>query len=215
LVFELDASQAMEKNPQFRKDAMSFAGDGAKPDAVSLLAMRFLPGAFFNANRAVLANSVFGRAIKPLRDGGLEAAIRASADFEAELQRMSGKTWKNPSYLDTAMTFPAIKTSLFASACGQVVKNQATIACALERYYLTHGSYPDSLVDVKLANGHPLPLDEMSGKPMGYRKTADGKYALWSVGFDGKDDGGKRGPDPTKATKADYKGDWVWDFPKQ
>ena len=55
---------------------------------------------------------------------------------------------------------------------------------------------------------------------MRYRKTADGRYALWSVAFDGTDDGGKRTldakkPDETKFHNAAYLGDWVWDFPTQ
>jgi hypothetical protein len=57
----------------------------------------------------------------------------------------------------------------------------------------------------------------MSGKPMGYRLTPNGRYALWCVGFDGVDDGGKRVLDPKSPDRApysnpDYKGDWVWDF---
>ena len=57
-----------------------------------------------------------------------------------------------------------------------------------------------------------------SGKPPGYRKTPDGRYALWSVGFDGEDDGGKRvldekRPEKTRFYDPSYAGDWVWDFP--
>ena len=83
---------------------------------------------------------------------------------------------------------------------------------------MENGSYPHSLDAVKLANGKPMPLDIMNGKPMGYRGTTDGKYLLWSVGFDGEDDGGKRTldqkqPDNTRFSDAKYSGDWVWDFP--
>ena len=101
----------------------------------------------------------------------------------------------------------------------QVVHDQAVIACALERYRIEKGSYPDSLDGVRLLDGRPLPLDIINGKPMGYRKTANGKYALWSVGFDGKDDNGKRGVFDNKSTVRllsgkDYVGDWVWDYPE-
>ena len=80
------------------------------------------------------------------------------------------------------------------------------------------GDYPDSLDAVQLADGKPLPPDIMNGKPMNYRKTTDGRYALWSVGFDGRDDGGKRmldekHPENTKFHDDKYAGDWVWDFP--
>ena len=39
----------------------------------------------------------------------------------------------------------------------------------------------------------PVPLDVINKKPMGYRTIANGKYALWSVGFDDNADNGKRG----------------------
>jgi hypothetical protein len=38
-----------------------------------------------------------------------------------------------------------------------------------------------------------VPYDYMSAKPLRYRLQADGSYVLYSVGQDGKDDGG----DPT------------------
>jgi hypothetical protein len=50
---------------------------------------------------------------------------------------------------------------------------------------------------------------------MGYRKTADGHYKLWCVGFDRKDDGGLRvisAHGYTNFADTYYKGDWVWDF---
>ena len=57
----------------------------------------------------------------------------------------------------------------------------------------------------------------MNGKPMEYRETTDGKYQLWSVGFDGQDDGAKRAvdgnnPEKPRFSDANYSGDWVWDF---
>ena len=50
-------------------------------------------------------------------------------------------------------------------------------------------------------------------RPRGYNHPRRG-----SVGFDGKDDGGKRGldenkPENTKFNDEKYLGDWVWDFP--
>ena len=98
--------------------------------------------------------------------------------------------------------------------------NLRLIACALERQRIEKGSYPDSLDAVRLADGKSLPPDPMNGKPMHYRKTADGRSAVWSIGFDGKDDGGKRTLDQKKAKEtkfhdASYTGDWVWDFPAE
>ncbi len=47
-----------------------------------------------------------------------------------------------------------------------------------------------------------------SGEPYIYRRTTDGRFQLYSVGWDEKDDGGVAG----KAL-FDEKGDWVWEYP--
>ena len=100
----------------------------------------------------------------------------------------------------------------------QTLVNQAIIACALERHRIANGSYPDSLDLVTLTDGKSLPTDILTGKPMGYRRTANGKYVLWCVSLNGKDHGGtrvldKEQPENTRVWKDTYEGDWVWDFP--
>jgi hypothetical protein len=55
----------------------------------------------------------------------------------------------------------------------------------------------------------PLPQDVITGEPYKYRRTDDGQFILYSVGWDEKDDGGVPGK-----TEWDYKqGDWVWQYP--
>jgi hypothetical protein len=79
--------------------------------------------------------------------------------------------------------------------------HEALIACALERYRLTHNAYPetlDALVPQFLAQ---LPPDLIGGQPLHYRLAEGGKFVLYSVGWNGTDDGGKPGSDD----------DWVWD----
>jgi hypothetical protein len=88
----------------------------------------------------------------------------------------------------------------------------------LERYRIEHNTYPDTLEAANDVGEKSIPLDIISGKPMGYRKTPNGKYTLWCVGFDGKDDGGKRvldkvHPEDNRFSDPKYLGDWVWDFP--
>jgi len=96
--------------------------------------------------------------------------------------------------------------------------NQAIAACALERYRIEHNNtYPDTLEEANHPGEKSIPADVISGKPMGYSKTPDGKYALWCFGLDGKDHGGHRAldekaPTLTKFASATYSGDWVWSF---
>ena len=202
--------QYMERNP----NSWEFIGNSAELS----IAMRFLPRGFYDATASVVAEGEFKHFIKPLRDHGWKEALKASVEYENWQMEMENRFWSHPHYFMASNFIGSFSSAIRNSIYTQSLANQAVIACALERHRIENGSYPDSLDPVKLTDGKPLPLDVMSDKPMGYRKTPDGKYALWCVGFDRKDDGGKRTldqtqPERTKFSDENYSGDWVWDFP--
>ena len=179
---------------------------------------RMLPAGFWDGSSAVLMERELDTLIKPMRDHGWMATIDSVARSETDLQKARKQIYLHPYSIVASLMVPAVSSVIQRAAYTQCLVDQATIACALERHRIDKGAYPDSLAGVTLANGKPLPMDALSGKPMGYRKTDYGKYALWCVGFDGKDDGGRRvldatKPDGTKFSDKNYKGDWVWDFP--
>ncbi len=99
-------------------------------------------------------------------------------------------------------------------AHSQTQLDQALIACALERFRLAHGSYSDTLAPLAPAFLEKIPHDLLSGEPLKYRRTDDGLYVLYSIGWNAKDDGGME----TK-TKDGYpnieSGDWVWRLPSR
>ena len=70
---------------------------------------------------------------------------------------------------------------------------------ALRAYRLDHGSYPATLAALVPEYLPAIPQDQFSGTVLKY-KLAGGVYTLYSVGPDGKDNGGK-------AIGTDYKGD--------
>jgi hypothetical protein len=84
------------------------------------------------------------------------------------------------------------------------------VACALERYHGAHGRYPESLSDLGPATLKALPDDWMSGQPFHYRRTEDGRFELWSVGPDGKDDGGVYRTRNRKNNSVSEERDWPW-----
>ncbi len=100
----------------------------------------------------------------------------------------------------------------------QTYSQLAVTACALERHRLARGSYPESLAALAPEFG-PLPPDPMSGQPFHYERTADGRFRLWSIGWNGKDDGGTVALTGTPASKSRNinfeQGDWVWPVPVQ
>jgi len=93
-------------------------------------------------------------------------------------------------------------------AYNQTRVNQAQIACALERYYLANKSYPKALDALVPQFIEKIPYDIIGGEPLHYRRTNDGKFLLYSIGWNETDDDGLPG------TLADVKrGDWVWQYP--
>jgi hypothetical protein len=94
----------------------------------------------------------------------------------------------------------------------------ARIACALERYCQDHGNYPDNLAALSPQYLNAIPQDIITGEPLHYQRTTDGRFRLYSVGWDEKDDGGIPAQ-PLSAVRLghekDLQGDWVWCYPPQ
>ncbi len=99
----------------------------------------------------------------------------------------------------------------------QTACEEAEVACALERYFLEHRRYPDGLDALVPAYLDRVLHDLTDGAPMRYRRTGDGRYLLYGVGWNGRDDGGTMAwqqPSPGKfpARPDDKEGDWVWQY---
>jgi hypothetical protein len=108
---------------------------------------------------------------------------------------------------------PSLSKSSLKGHRIQTLARMGVIACALERYRLAHGEYPKTLDELKPAYLAAVPTDWMSDDPFHYQKTEDGWFRLWSVGPDGKDDGGVY-----RTVKQDGKTpsddlDWSWPSP--
>ncbi|MCC6822552.1 MAG: hypothetical protein IT579_17620, partial [Verrucomicrobia subdivision 3 bacterium] len=107
-------------------------------------------------------------------------------------------------------------------AYGQTQVDLARVACGLERYRLAHNQYPETLDALAPQFITKLPHDVINGQPLKYRRTDDGSFVLYSIGWNEKDDGGF-GP-LNKDSKTVYRrdegksvnlteGDWVWRYP--
>jgi hypothetical protein len=109
-----------------------------------------------------------------------------------------------------AIAIPNFTKAEQTTAHNQTLVNEAQIVCALERYRLAHGEYPETLDALVPQFIEKLPHDIIGGQPLLYRPTADGKFLLYSVGWNERDDGGQKSP-PNQNGGIDFtKGDWVW-----
>ncbi len=104
---------------------------------------------------------------------------------------------------------PSLRRIVIRSAEAQTAANQAAIACALERYRLANGKFPETLDTLSPKFIAELPKDAINGQPMKYRRTGDAHFVLYSVGWNEKDDGGT----PGKNLFDEKNGDWVWEYP--
>jgi hypothetical protein len=187
------------------------------PNVSAQYTLHLVPDGWFDGNAATLAQWHFDYYIKPLRDAGFKQLLAKQAELGVILAGHKSRIHDHPDEFLAMLAMPALHIVAYRIAYAQSILNEAIAACALERYRIKHNTYPDTLEAADRPGEKAIPLDIISGKPMGYRKTPNGKYALWCVGFNGKDDGGKRGldeknPQSNAFSRPDYVGDWVWDF---
>jgi len=97
-------------------------------------------------------------------------------------------------------------------ARNQTLVNEAQIACALERYHLAHGEYPETLDALMPQLIERLPHDLIGGQPLLYHRTGDGKFLLYSIGWNEADDGGQVVFAKDGSIDREH-GDWVWQYP--
>ena len=182
------------------------------------LDVSFFPRGWFDQNARVLASTQCQNFIEPLKSSGFRAAVKQSDAFEATMA-VPRKSWlsKIPHLLVDMMT-TSIPAVIRRSANVQSINEMALAATAAERHYLLHHQYPatlDELAPDLLPSGA---VDGLNSKPLSYRTTANGRYMIWSLGFDGIDDGGKvfadsqTGEIGSNLHRSTYKGDWVWQY---
>ena len=100
------------------------------------------------------------------------------------------------------------------AAMTQTMADQVAIACALERYKIKKGKYPDSLSALSPEFLETVPHDIISGEPLHYSLEPNGRYKIYSVGWNEKDDGGMGTVRKDNPNRLDERqGDWVWAYP--
>jgi hypothetical protein len=94
-----------------------------------------------------------------------------------------------------AFTFGGLPESYLLT--GHALLRCTVVALAAERYRLRHGDWPRTLADLVPDYLLAVPLDPFDGAPLRYRRS-DGGAVVYSVGEDGRDDGGDPNPPPGK-----------------
>jgi hypothetical protein len=80
----------------------------------------------------------------------------------------------------------------------ETAKNMVITVIALRRYQLRHAQLPTTLKDLVPELLKTVPIDWTDGQPLRYRTNSDGTFLLYSVGENGRDDGGNPAPERGK-----------------
>jgi hypothetical protein len=133
--------------------------------------------------------------------------VRANAAVEKGLKKLT------PFNILERVLLPALGNAAIKFAYAQSSTDLARTAIALERYRLAHGEFPESLDALAPQIIEKIPHDVIGGEPLHYRRTDDGQFVLYSVGWNEKDDGGVVGRTTNGKGVNNRNGDWVWRYP--
>jgi hypothetical protein len=127
---------------------------------------------------------------------GKSATLVRSLENRLSDKEKPGGEYRSWRYFVTGLFMPA---NVKAAGRAFRVKTQCNIAVAaiaLRRYQLRHKKYPNNLGELVPEFVSEVPVDYMDGKPLRYRLDGD-QFVLWSIGLDGKDDGGAPNSKPS------------------
>ena len=188
---------------------LSGIGYEGKTDDPPIDPLVFLPTGWFRQNQVVIARLSQELFLTPVDAAHhrVDAVAAAKINERLDQEKIHGFP---PYHIFARFLLPALSGVITKVAAEQEQVDEATLACALERYRLANGSYPDSLVGLAPKFIASIPNDVISGDALKYRRTDDGSFVLYSVGWNGKDDGSKAVLTRDKKTVRLEEGDWVW-----
>lgn len=121
----------------------------------------------------------------------LRECVEAAENFENLPSNWEPVTEIGTLSIITNITAPTMKPLFVAPKEVEMRSRSAHTALAAKRYELAHGRLPDSLDQLVPRYLDAVPLDWFDGQPLKYKRTEAGAL-IYSVGRDGKDDGGVR-----------------------
>jgi hypothetical protein len=83
-----------------------------------------------------------------------------------------------------------LEETIYRLLFAEIERSLVITAIALKRHHLEYGTYPQTLSALSPQFLLQTPRDPVDGKPLRYRRNADGSFLLYSIGSNGVDDGG-------------------------
>ena len=208
MMFGISETEYWRRSRNFQ--VLDYDENGRHSSSASQIGFRLVPASFFYRNELTIAQ-MHERWTLPLADveNRVVSPTKVNQSIAAGDQALR-HGW--PYNIFARLLFPALGKVVIRYAREQSCVDLARVAIALERYRLAHGEYPESLDALAPRFMERVPHDIIGGQPLHYRRTADGLFVLYSVGWNETDDGGQ--VDLKKGGTVDInQGDWVWRYP--
>jgi hypothetical protein len=129
-----------------------------------------------------------------VKGGATTAELRKALEDGKDVDKALGKAIGQ---VLISMMLPAVSKLQDSADRDRQYHENLLLAFALARYQREHGHYPRNLAALAPKYVAEVPLDLFSGKALIYRTTEKG-YLLYSVGVNGKDDGGREEGDDSQ-----------------
>jgi len=190
----------------------ALTGPGAENDLPAML-WTIAPGGWFDFEKLAY-NRLFEQYITP----GIDLARRqisparahqADNDITTLLTKPASALFFHHRWFSRIL-IPSVSRAFRRTALVQTGVDLAVTACALERYRRVHGGFPETLDALIPQFLSKLPTDIINGQPLHYKRTEDGQYLLYSIGWNETDDGGEVPPRKGNPGQLEENGDWVW-----
>jgi hypothetical protein len=172
----LEALQKGEVKPAGVVKTMGWAQNGS-PGPLNESLLLYLPGVV-STNRAALLR----------RMNEVVEAVKLPPPEQGERLKQIEAAAKHDPYL-VRLLLPAVSKVAFSGRRTQAWLRCAAVALAAERYRQKYGHWPERLTDLAPEFLGAVPADPFDGRPLRYRRDKEG-VVVYSVGPDGKDDGG-------------------------
>jgi hypothetical protein len=164
--------------PVWEKMRDTFEGMMWDADADELLALRH--------------HQVTMESIRALRAGKTWAEADAALKQQQKVfdEAMSSKGLDHYRYQISALAIPNTSKAIQTSVRNEALRRLAITAIALKRFQIRQQRYPEKLQELVPDFLASVPIDPMDAKPLRYRREGDTDFVLYSVGENGRDDGG-------------------------
>jgi hypothetical protein len=130
---------------------------------------------------------------------------RACNNAASEVDQALKASW--PFHCLAAVSIPNYGRAFQRAAVVHILNQQAMLVCALERYHIRNGRYPQTLSELAPDYAPTLPKDPILGQSLNYERLPDGTFSLFSPGWH------RQTRNPTAQPKQPGPDDFVWPYP--